>query len=42
MFDHYRAHGFTGSPRVLAALLGRRPRTLAEHLGDLRLPGEAA
>ena len=23
MFDHYRAHGFTGSPRVLEALLGR-------------------
>lgn len=34
MFDHYRAHGFTGSPRVLAALLGRPPRTFAEHLGD--------
>ncbi len=35
MFDHYRAHGFTGSPRVLEALLGRRPRTFAEHLGGL-------
>ena len=38
MFDHYRAHGFVGTPRVLEALLGRRPRTLAEHLAD-RLPG---
>ena len=36
MFDHYRAHGFTGSPRVLTALLGRAPRTYAEHLDDLR------
>jgi uncharacterized protein YbjT (DUF2867 family) len=35
MFDHYRAHGFTGSPRVLTALLGRAPRTYAEHLADL-------
>jgi uncharacterized protein YbjT (DUF2867 family) len=32
MFDHYRAHGFVGSPRVLTALLGRPPRTYAEHL----------
>jgi uncharacterized protein YbjT (DUF2867 family) len=32
MFDHYRVHGFTGSPRVLTALLGRPPRTFAEHL----------
>jgi uncharacterized protein YbjT (DUF2867 family) len=39
MFDHYRAHGFTGSPRVLAGLLGRPPRTFAEHLGDQELPG---
>ncbi len=38
MFDHYRAHGFTGSPRVLTALLGRPPRTYAEHLADL--PGD--
>jgi len=37
MFDHYRAHGFTGSPRVLTALLGRPPRTLAQHLADLSL-----
>ncbi len=36
MFDHYRAHGFTGSPRVLTALLGRTPRTFAEHLADVR------
>jgi uncharacterized protein YbjT (DUF2867 family) len=35
MFDHYRAHGFTGSPRVLTALLGRPPRTFAEHLAAL-------
>ncbi|MGY1733366.1 SDR family oxidoreductase [Geodermatophilus sp. SYSU D01045] len=34
MFAEYRAHGFTGSPRVLTALLGRPPRTLAEHLAD--------
>jgi uncharacterized protein YbjT (DUF2867 family) len=41
MFDHYRAHGFTGSPRVLAALLGRPPRTFAEHLADLPLEAAA-
>lgn len=35
MFDHYRAHGFVGSPRVLTDLLGRPPRTFAEHLADL-------
>jgi uncharacterized protein YbjT (DUF2867 family) len=35
MFDHYRAHGFTGSPRVLQALLGRPPRTYAEHLASV-------
>ena len=39
MFDHYRAHGFTGSPRVLEALLGRPARTYADHLGTLELPG---
>ena len=39
MFDHYRAHGFTGSPRVLAGLLGRAPRTFAEYLRDQELPG---
>ncbi|MBJ7451661.1 MAG: NmrA family NAD(P)-binding protein [Blastococcus sp.] len=38
MLDHHRAHGFVGSPRVLAALLGRPPRTLAEHLAALPLP----
>ena len=38
MFDHYRAHGFSGSPRVLTALLGRAPRTFAEHLADVRSP----
>jgi uncharacterized protein YbjT (DUF2867 family) len=38
MFDHYRAHGFAGSPRVLTALLGRPPRTFAEHLADLGEP----
>jgi uncharacterized protein YbjT (DUF2867 family) len=39
MFDHYRAHGFTGSPRVLEALLGRPARTFAEHLASVHLPG---
>lgn len=39
MFDHYRAHGFAGSPRVLTDLLGRTPRTFAEHLADLPAPG---
>jgi hypothetical protein len=39
MFDHYRAHGFTGSPRVLEGLLGRAPRNLAVHLHDQELPG---
>jgi uncharacterized protein YbjT (DUF2867 family) len=38
MFDHYRAHGFTGSPRVLEALLGRPARTFAEHLAAQELP----
>jgi uncharacterized protein YbjT (DUF2867 family) len=42
MFDHYRAHGFTGSPRVLTALLGRPPRSYAEHLADRPLPGPVA
>ena len=37
MFDHYRAHGFAGSPRVLTALLGRAPRTFAEHLADVEV-----
>jgi uncharacterized protein YbjT (DUF2867 family) len=41
MFDHYRAHGFTGSPRVLEALLGRPARTYAEHLDALELPSGA-
>jgi uncharacterized protein YbjT (DUF2867 family) len=35
MFDHYRAHGFAGSPRVLEALVGRPARTFAEHLQRL-------
>ena len=39
MFDYYRAHGFTGSSRVLEMLLGRPPRTFAEHLRDRELPG---
>jgi uncharacterized protein YbjT (DUF2867 family) len=39
MFDHYRAYGFTGSPRVLETLLGRPARTFAEHLRDQELPG---
>jgi uncharacterized protein YbjT (DUF2867 family) len=38
MFDHYRAHGFAGSPRVLTELLGRPPRTYAEHLVDVLVP----
>ncbi|TFV72976.1 nucleoside-diphosphate sugar epimerase [Blastococcus sp. CT_GayMR19] len=38
MFDHYRAHGFTGSPRVLEALLGRPTRTFAEHLASVPVP----
>ncbi|WP_456852589.1 SDR family oxidoreductase [Geodermatophilus sp. SYSU D00742] len=38
MFDHYRAHGFAGSPRVLTALLGRPPRSYADHLADVALP----
>jgi uncharacterized protein YbjT (DUF2867 family) len=42
MFDHYRAHGFTGSPRVLTALLGRPPRTYAEHLAGLPAPAHVA
>lgn len=37
MFDHYRAHGFTGTPRVLEALLGRPARTYAEHLTSVAL-----
>lgn len=37
MLDHYRAHGFVGSPRVLTALLGRPPRSYAEHLADMEL-----
>jgi uncharacterized protein YbjT (DUF2867 family) len=41
MFDHYRAHGFTGSPRVLGALLGRPPRSYADHLADLPLESAA-
>ena len=38
MLDHRRAHGFAGSPRVLTALLGRPPRTFAEHLARVSLP----
>ena len=41
MFDHYRAHGFTGSPRVLEALLGRPARPYHEHLAGLELPSAA-
>jgi uncharacterized protein YbjT (DUF2867 family) len=40
MFDHYRAHGFAGSPRVLETLLGRPARTFAEHLAHLPAPAE--
>jgi uncharacterized protein YbjT (DUF2867 family) len=35
MLDHYRAHGFTGSPRVLEALIGRPARTFAHHVDRL-------
>ncbi|RBY76429.1 nucleoside-diphosphate sugar epimerase [Geodermatophilus sp. TF02-6] len=42
MFDHYRAHGFVGSPRVLTALLGRPPRSFAEHLAAVPDPGGGA
>jgi uncharacterized protein YbjT (DUF2867 family) len=38
MFDHQREHGFVGSPRVLTALLGRPPRSYAEHLAEVPLP----
>ena len=38
MFDHYRAHGFVGSPRVLETLLGRPVRTFGEHLASVSLP----
>jgi uncharacterized protein YbjT (DUF2867 family) len=38
MFDHYRAHGFTGSPRVLEALLGRPARSYSQHLATVELP----
>ncbi|MFD2090848.1 SDR family oxidoreductase [Blastococcus deserti] len=41
MFDHYRAHGFAGSPRVLEALLDRPPRIFADHVASLELPGGA-
>jgi uncharacterized protein YbjT (DUF2867 family) len=41
MLDHYRAHGFTGTPRVLEALLGRPARSFDEHL-EGNPPGEAA
>ena len=46
MFDHYRAHGFAGSPRVLEALVGRPARPFAEHLqrlgAELEYVGPAA
>ena len=42
MFDHYRAHGFTGSSRVLESLLGRPPRTFAQHLAGLEPAGSVA
>jgi len=42
MFAHYDAHGFVGSPTVLAALLGRAPTTFAaaaaRDLGAARAP----
>ena len=44
MFDHYRAHGFTGSPRVLEALLDRPGPDLrrAPRLGGPARRGGAA
>ncbi len=39
MLDHYRAHGFAGSPRVLEALLGRPARTVDASFREL-LAGE--
>jgi uncharacterized protein YbjT (DUF2867 family) len=41
MFDHYRAHGFAGSPRVLEALVGRPARTYADHLAAWEPPSAA-
>jgi uncharacterized protein YbjT (DUF2867 family) len=41
MFDHYRAHGFAGSSRVLESLLGRPARTFAQHVAQLELPETA-
>ena len=41
MFDHYRAHGFAGSPRVLEALVGRPARTYADHLTAWEPPSAA-
>jgi len=41
MLDHYRAHGFAGSPRVLEALLARPARTFAEHLAETIRPRKA-
>jgi uncharacterized protein YbjT (DUF2867 family) len=38
MLDHYRAHGFAGSSLVATALLGRAPRSYADHLADLLGP----
>jgi uncharacterized protein YbjT (DUF2867 family) len=42
MFDHYRAHGFTGSPRVLEALVGRPARSFDDHLAALLSPERVA
>ena len=35
MLDHYREHGFNGSPRVLEGLLGRPARRIDETLRHL-------
>ena len=35
MFDYYDAHGFVGSPHVLAMLLGRRPTWWSQFLADM-------
>ena len=34
MFRHYQEQGFMGNAAVLAGLLGRTPRTLAQFLAE--------
>jgi hypothetical protein len=35
MFRYYAQHGLAGSPKVLTALLGRSPSTIADFLTQL-------